>query len=171
MRTTSNNMLTPTRPFDFEPPSVRFAPPDPDELLHQVVSGAGGIVKGWGPAGLILENRFTANLILFGGAAGASIDRGTEQVIPIGPVYLASPRSYLEKQWALRRRIYWINWQQQIIEAYPSWRRAEILLDRLSEHLSAGLIAQLSDRILAKLVGINAEEINVMRGIDRNSST
>ncbi len=123
-----------------------------------------GIVKGRaGPAGLLLEKRFTADLVLLGGAVGVTIDRGVERVIPIGSVEVVDPRSYLERQWALRRRLYWINWQQQITEAYPSGRRAELLISRLSEQFMIDQIQPLSDQLLSKLVGVTPDEVAMAR--------
>lgn len=133
-------------------------------LLHQITCGSMGIVQGRaGPAGLLLERRFTADLVLLGGAVGVSIDRGVEQVIPIGAVQVVDPRSYLERQWALRRRLHWINWQQQITEAHPSGRRAELLISRLAEQFTIEQIQPLSDRSLAKLVGVTPEEVEEAR--------
>lgn len=159
-------MPTPTKPSEREPIPLR-SPLEPHPLLHPITSGSLAIVKGHQePAGLILERRFTADLVLFGGAVGVSIDRGTEQLIPIGLVILAPPCSYLEKQWAFRRRVYWLNWQQQITEAYPAGRRAEILISRLSDHFSVEQIQPLSDRILAKLVGVSPAEVALARDPD-----
>ncbi len=159
-------MPTPTKPSEREPVPLG-SPLDPRLLLHPITSGSLTIVKGHqGAAGLILDRHFTADLVLFGGAVGVSIDRDTEQVIPIGPVILVPPRSYLEKQWAFRRRVYWLNWQQQITEAYPAGRRAEILISRLSEQFSREQIQPLSDQILAKLVGVSPAEVALARDPD-----
>lgn len=167
MPTTSNNTPIPTTASEVrdEMPlaRVRGSGSDPQVLLTQVTKGSVRMVKGRGQFGLLLIKPFTTELVGFGAAVGLPLDRASQSVIPLGDVFLAPPRTYLERRWALRRRIYWINQQQQLTEAYPAPRRARLLLSYLEKLVPQPDLEAVPDEILAKLVGLEPELIEIVR--------
>jgi hypothetical protein len=124
------------------------------------------MVKGKPLHGLILDKPYTAELIPFGGAVGLPTDRTTRAVIPLGEVFLALPGTYSERQWAYRRRIHGIHWQQRIAEAYPCYRRAQLLLFSLWHYCPSPIIYQLPTDVLAKLAGVPAKVMAQARNRD-----
>jgi hypothetical protein len=137
-------------------------------MLQQVTSRQVWMVKGQGPCGVILDKPFTAELVMFGGAVGMEIDRHCQAVIPIGEVDLVQPSSFLEVQWAYRRRSYWNDWQQSITEAYPAVRRGILLLCRLQDLLATEVVDALPDPLLGKLVGLPAAVVGTARSALRH---
>lgn len=119
------------------------------------------MVKGSG--GLILEKPHMAEWVGLGAAVGLSMDRLCQAVIPCGQVCLTPPASYLERQWAYRRRIRWIDWQQSITEAYPAARRGQLLLKNLQTFLPLEVWLALPDPLLAKLAGLPLEVMSEVR--------
>ncbi|MDX2270515.1 MAG: hypothetical protein NW237_01005 [Cyanobacteriota bacterium] len=171
MEITSNNIPIPINSSRGEsragiPPSFPLTLPprlDPQAWLEQLASGEVWVVKGGQSQALILEKPHTADFLGFGAALGMNLDRHCQAVIPLGEVSLHRPRSFLEQQWAYRRRQYWIEWQQRLTEAYPLQQRGSLLWQALQDILPMEIVQSIPDVILGKMVGISPEMMAATR--------
>lgn len=135
----------------------------PTEILTQLQSGQLLRVSGCRGNAIIICHRHHAELAGPGAAVGGVFDLDCSRVIPVGTISLVYPesRSVRQKAYALRQR--WMLFTLQAMESYVPLQRATNFLGLLYKYFDPQIVEQLSDEVLAQLVGVLPKTINMVR--------
>jgi hypothetical protein len=135
----------------------------PTEILSQLQTGQLLRVNGTRGNALIIMHRHHAELAGSGAAVGGLFDADCTRVIPIGTLSLVYPESRYERQKAYQLRQRWILFTQHAMTTYVPLHRAKILLSLLYKYFDAQFIDELSDDVIAQLVGVLPKTIGTVR--------
>ncbi|MEQ9356476.1 hypothetical protein [Coleofasciculus chthonoplastes] len=135
----------------------------PTEILSQLQTGQLLRVNSTRGNALIIMHRYHAELAGSGAAVGGLFDVDCTRVIPLGTLSLVYPESRYERQKAYQLRQRWILFTQHAMTTYVPLHRAKILLSLLYKYFDAQLIDELSDEVIAQLVGVLPKTIGIVR--------
>ncbi|MEQ8466012.1 hypothetical protein [Coleofasciculus sp. E1-EBD-02] len=135
----------------------------PTEILSQLQTGQLLRVNSTRGNALIIMHRYHAELAGSGAAVGGLFDADCTRVVPIGTLSLVYPESRYERQKAYQLRQRWILFTQHAMTTYVPLHRAKILLRLLYKYFDAQLIDELSDDVIAQLVGVLPKTIGIVR--------
>ncbi|MEQ9550147.1 MAG: hypothetical protein RIM23_11075 [Coleofasciculus sp. G3-WIS-01] len=135
----------------------------PTEILSQLKTGQLLRVNSTHGNAIIIRHRHHAELAGPGAAVGGLFDADCTRVIPIGTLSLVYPESRYERQKAYLLRQRWILFTQHAMTTYVPLHRAKILLSLLYKYFDAQLIDELSDEVIAQLVGVLPKTIDRVR--------
>lgn len=120
-------------------------------------------------SGLILCKQYHAEFAGPGAAVGSPAEQGYKAVIAIGSPNLVPVNTHEERQKAYSRRIQWGRWLNRIVDHTDPVQRAEKLFSSFEEFFDYQVAANLPDRVLAMMVGVLPQTIQMVRLQHRNS--
>ncbi len=135
----------------------------PTEIVAQLQSGQLLRVSGHRGNAIIICHRHHAELAGPGAAVGGVLDLDCGRVIPVGTIALVYPQSRRERQQAYLLRQRWTLFTQEAMKSWVPLQRAENLLIMLNKYFKPSVIDQLSDEVLAQLVGVLPTTIGMVR--------
>lgn len=113
--------------------------------------------------GLILCKSHHAELAGWGAAVGGISDLDVRQVIPIGEFSLDYPESYEERKKAYQRRKKWFDALMKVTSNPVPLKRAIGILNLLEKTFGLARTINISDEILAQLVGVLPSTMAIAR--------
>jgi len=135
----------------------------PTEILSLLQTGQLLRVNATRGNALIISHRHHAELAGPGAAVGGLFDADCTRVVPIGTLSLVYPESRHERQKAYQLRQRWLMFTQHTMTTYVPLHRAKLLLTLLYKYFDAQLIDELSDDVIAQLVGVLPKTIGMVR--------
>jgi hypothetical protein len=133
------------------------------DILAQLQSGQLLRVSGCRGNAIIICHRHHAELAGPGAAVGGVFDINCSRVIPVGNISLVYPASRSERQKAYALRQRWMLLTLRAMESYVPMQRARNFLCLLHNYFDPQTVEQLSDEILAQLVGVLPKTISMVR--------
>jgi hypothetical protein len=128
--------------------------PDIDPLLARITGGELLIVNSRRRNGLILCKPFHAEFVGPGAAVGSTFDLDCIGAVPLGDLSLVSPKSGEERQNAYRIRLQWLRLTGQFSSRGNASQRAQKILELFEQFFEREEVGQLSDDLVAKIVGV-----------------
>jgi hypothetical protein len=113
--------------------------------------------------GLILTNAHYAVFAGPGAAIGMSGELEFEEVVMIGEPQLVCISQHPARQRAYNSRIQWMRWLQRITSHPDAWQRTEKLLASFEAFFSPRIVASLPDTVLAQLIGVLPQTVQMVR--------
>lgn len=126
----------------------------PTQVLSQLHTGQLLKVNGAKGSVLIVCHRHHAEVAGPGSAVGGLLDIDCHRAIPVGRISLTAPQSPSEKRDAFLTRQQWISSTQQVSNDPVPLRRAVTILKMLERYCGQKATAQLSEDVVAQLVGV-----------------
>lgn len=114
-------------------------------------------------SGLILCKEHHAEFAGPGAAVGSSAEQSYHMIVAIGSPNLAPVITHEDRQKAYSRRIQWGRWLNRIVDNPDPISRAERLFSSFEEFFGYQVAANLPDHILAMLVGVLPQTIQIVR--------
>lgn len=135
----------------------------PTEILTQLHSGQLLQVRGHRGSAIIICHRHHAELAGPGSAVGGIFDIDCRRAIPIGNLGLVYPDSRPDRQKAYAMRQKWMGFTQKAMESSVPLRRAQSILILVEKYFGSLVVHQLSDELLAQMVGVLPKTIEMGR--------
>jgi hypothetical protein len=114
-------------------------------------------------SGLIICKAYHAEFAGPGAAVGTLIEPACLSIIAIGAPEIIPVITPKQRQTAYSRRIQWIRWLQKITEHTDAMQRAEKLFASFGEFFGAQALMDLSDDVLALLIGVMPSTVATVR--------
>lgn len=142
---------------------VRRSIIQPTEILNQLQSGQLMRVSGYRGNAIIICHRYHAEIAGPGAAVGGAFDIDCRRVIPLGNISIIHPQSRTERQQAYSLRQKWLLFSQHAMKNCVPLQRANSILVLLYKYFEPKIIEQLSDEVIAQLVGVFPKTVGMVR--------
>ncbi|MGK7926836.1 MAG: hypothetical protein AB4290_16615 [Spirulina sp.] len=126
----------------------------PTQVLNNLRSGQLFFVKANKGGGVIVCHPHHAEILGPGAAVGGMLDLDCHRLIPLGKVALTYPESLGQRQESFLIRQKWIGSAQKAIKHPVPLKRAYLMVMMMEKYFGRKTIAELSDEILANIVGV-----------------
>jgi len=134
-------------------------------LLPQLKSGQLLIVAPNSQGVLILCKPHYAEFVGAGSAVGGVLDLECCRVIPVGTVSLTYSECWWDRHQAYLARSRWVALTQKATIAQAPLRRALIILSALAKQLGWAVVAEISNDLIANLVGVLPHTVEMARSL------
>ncbi len=114
-------------------------------------------------SGLILCKEHHAEFAGPGAAVGSEVEQDYQAIIAIGSPSLVPVTNHTDRQRAYSRRIQWGRWLHKIVDNPDPIQRVERLFYSFEEFFGFQVAANLPNAVLANLVGVLPQTIQMLR--------
>ena len=125
-----------------------------DVVLDQINSGKLWIVNSRRRNGIVIYKKFHAEFAGPGAAVGGALDIECQRITALGNLSLIEPKSYEEKQKAIRIRLQWVRLTQNFTDKPIPLERAQMILDQFKTYFDQNIVDSVPNEAFSKLVGV-----------------
>lgn len=125
-----------------------------DIVLDQINNGKLWIVNSRRRNGVVVYKRFHAEFAGPGAAVGGALDVGCDRITALGNLSLIEPKSYEEKQKAIRIRLQWVRLTQNFTDKPIPLERAQMILEQFKTYFDQSIVDSVPDEAFSMMVGV-----------------